>query len=125
MTAFRPALLATVLSALAACAGPGPMREVGSYNANAGTRADPAAVAACRTRADEVYAQQNRVDLSRRDSRDTPFSSQYVSGITSAGLGQRYAYDQMVSSCISGSAAGANTTDQGTGPTFAGPNKSQ
>ena len=83
-------------------------------------RADPQVTAACRTRADDVYARQNRADLSRRDQRDSPFSSSGNTGITSAGLGERYARDRMVASCVAAN-SGGSTSDASTGPTFTGP----
>ena len=85
------------------------------------TRQDEAVTAACRTEVDRVYAAQNRGDLSRRDQSDTPFSSSYVSGITTQGLGARYSRDNMVSSCLNnatGGAAPAGVIDPGTGPAF-------
>lgn len=74
-----------------------------------------ATVTACREQADRIYAQQNRVDLSRRDDRDTPFASSYNSGITTRGLGARYEWGRQVAACAgSGGPAG----DSLTGPTF-------
>lgn len=72
---------------------------------------------ACRMRADQVFNQQNRAMLSERDTRDTPFASSGVSGITSAGLSSRYARDDLLAGCTPGS----QPVDSGTGPTFAGP----
>ncbi len=84
------------------------------------SRPSVASAAACRTEVDRVYAAQNRVDLSRRDQRDTPFAGSYNSGITSQGLGSRYARDSMLDSCLASSAGGAaaGTPDTGTGPTM-------
>ena len=72
---------------------------------------------ACRARADQVFNQQNRSYLSERDSRDTPFASNYVSGVTSAGLSSRYDRDDLLGGCT----PGTQPVDDGTGPTFAGP----
>lgn len=106
-------VLALALPLLAtACARPGATA--------ARFRGDPQVAAACRARADEVYARQNRAELSRRDERDTPFSSSRVSGITSAGLGDLYARDRMVASCIATS--GGSSSDASTGSAFSGPN---
>lgn len=77
--------------------------------------ADAATLSACREQADRVYAQQNRVDLSRRDERDTPFASTYNSGITTRGLGARYERGRQVAACASGGGPGGEV---GTGPTF-------
>ena len=71
----------------------------------------------CRKRADAVYNQQNRAALSERDTRDTPFATNYVSGITSAGLSSRFARDDLLAGCT----PGRQPVDDGTGPTFAGP----
>ena len=70
-------------------------------------RASLAATAACRAEVDRVYAAQNRVDLSTRDQRDTPFAGSYNSGITSAGLSSRYGRDTMESSCLANATASA------------------
>ena len=72
---------------------------------------------ACRKRADQIYNQQNRAALSERDTRDTPFATNYVSGITSAGLSSRYDRDDLLAGCT----PGRQPVDDGTGPTFAGP----
>jgi hypothetical protein len=85
------------------------------------SRADRATTAACRADVDRVYAAQNRSDLSRRDQRDTPLSDNYLSGITSRGLGALFGRDTDISSCISNSSApgtAATAADVGTGPTF-------
>lgn len=86
------------------------------------TRATAAAVQKCRVEVDRVYAAQNRVDLSTRDSRDTPFASNYNSGITSRGLGAQYGRDNMTQSCINEATTGTPTAPAGgtasTGPTF-------
>jgi hypothetical protein len=87
------------------------------------SRSATAATVACRAEVDRVYAAQNRVDLSLRDQRDTPFASGYNSGITSEGLGARYGRDNQLASCINnstapGTAAPAAAGAPGTGPTF-------
>ena len=81
------------------------------------SRAERADYDACRARADAVFNQQNRAALSERDMRDTPFSTNYVSGITSAGLSNRYDRDNLLAGCT----PGRQPVDDGTGPTFAGP----
>ena len=85
------------------------------------SRASAASAAACRAEVDRVYAAQNRADLSQRDQRDTPLSSNYLSGITSRGLGALFGFDNQVSSCVSNSSGpgtGAAAVDPGRGPTF-------
>lgn len=83
-------------------------------------RANAAATAACRVEVDRVYSAQNRVDLSRRDTRDTPFASSYLPGITSRGLGAEYGRDNMVQSCLNNAAGAASPASPtpGTGPAF-------
>ena len=103
-------LLATLLLAsLAACQQSTPR-----------SRPSAASAASCRTEVDRVYAAQNRVDLSRRDQRDTPFAASYNSGITSQGLSSRFARDNMLDSCLASSASDAAPAarDTGTGPTM-------
>ena len=70
-------------------------------------RASAATTAACRAEVDRVYAAQNRVDLSRRDQRDTPFAANYVSGNTTSGLGAQFGRDNMETSCLNNAAGQA------------------
>jgi hypothetical protein len=71
-------------------------------------RANAETLAACRQRAEEVYNQQNRGDIySPASSVNTPFSSNYVPGITARGLPQLYAHDKMVSDCVRNTGTGA------------------
>lgn len=114
------AAAAALLVPLAAAACTGGRSSPGTSAGGSSTRADPQVAAACRSRADAVYNQQNRADLSRRDERDTPFSSSRNSGITSAGLGQLYGRDRMIASCVATS--GAPSPDASTGPALSGPN---
>ncbi len=105
------ALAPLMLGALAGCQAP------------PRSRASAAATQACRAEVDRVYAAQNRVDLSTRDQRDTPFAGGYSSGITSQGLGAQFGRDNQLSSCINnstapGTAAPAAAVAPGTGPTF-------
>lgn len=103
---------------LAAAAG---MALLAGCHAAPQSRAQAATSAACRAEVDRVYAAQNRSDLSRRDQRDAPLSDNYLSGITSRGLGALFGRDNDISSCISNSSApgtGAAAADVGTGPTF-------
>ena len=71
------------------------------------SRSSQATSAACRQEVDRVYSAQNRVDLSTRDQRDTPFAGSFNAGITSNGLGARYGRDSMESSCLANAAAPA------------------
>ncbi|MGI4950657.1 MAG: hypothetical protein ACRYGM_02540 [Janthinobacterium lividum] len=85
-------------------------------------RASAAIAQKCRMEVDRVYAAQNRVDLSLRDTRDTPFASNYNSGITTRGLGAQFGRDNMTQACVSdattGAAAAAASPAANTGPTF-------
>jgi hypothetical protein len=67
--------------------------------------ASAATLAACRTRADEVYLKQNRDEIYRADTyatgaRDAPYSTAGVPGITTNGLAGRYARDELEDDCI-------------------------
>ena len=98
-----------------------PMLTAGCQSPTPRSRADAASAAACRAEVDRVYAAQTRSDLSQRAQRDTPLSSNYVSGITSRGLGTLFGFDNQVSSCVSNSSGpspGAAAVDPGRGPTF-------
>lgn len=74
-------------------------------------RAELAAVSACRTRADEVFQRQNRdqvyrVDNYNTDTRDAPFGTSGLKGVTSAGLSQQYGRDNLLQDCLRSSGAG-------------------
>jgi len=101
----------SLLVVLAGCQGP-PPAPVGA------TRADQAAAAYCRQRAEDVYTTQNRSARLQTDNRDTPFSGAYVPNVTSRGLADRYALDSMVSECVRNSAA---NRDAGPEPTMTNP----
>lgn len=95
----------------------------GCYNRPPPSRAEQAALNACRRRADQIFLEQNRAYLSERDTRDSPFASSGLTGITSEGLGDRYGRDEMVASCLNGADLGASGRaaanpgiDRGTGP---------
>lgn len=81
------------LFALAGCvAAPPPSRQA---------RADQVAAAACRTREDQIYVQQNRRELFiGDDQRDTPFSANYVSGDTARGLASQHAREDQYADCV-------------------------
>jgi hypothetical protein len=101
------ALLAIALAA--ACSPPPPISPQ--------DRADRQTQAACRERADQVYAQQNRGAIyAQQDDRLSPFSGSYSPGVTSRGLGERYGRDMMISDCVRN--AQGQTPDRGAGPTM-------
>lgn len=80
--------------------------------------ASAATTAACRGEVDRVYAAQNRVELSRRDERDSPFAASYLPGITTRQLSERFGRDNQMASCLAQSGSSAATGDASTGPTF-------
>jgi hypothetical protein len=96
---LAPIVFVTAALAASACSfGPPP------------TRADLAAQSACRERADEVFQRQNRdqvyrVDAYRTDTRDAPFATSGLKGVTSAGLGQQFSRDTMLDNCLRGTGA--------------------
>lgn len=71
-------------------------------------QADQQTRAACRQRADEVYNQQNRGEIySPPPSVNTPFSNNYVPGISDRGLSQLYVHDRMINDCVRNTGTGA------------------
>lgn len=84
-----------------------------SISACAGSQRSPsdiAALTACRQRADEVYAKQNRAEVYMSDTfatsgRDSPYSTTALPGITTRGLSGQYERDSMVSDCLAGTGA--------------------
>ena len=69
--------------------------------------ASPAALAACRARADAVYNTQNRDDIFRQDAyatgqKDSPFHGATVLGGDSIGLSNRYAREKFIDTCLAG-----------------------
>lgn len=112
-------LLTPILSALVltACQAP---------SATTRSTASTAATMSCRAEVDRVYAAQNRVDLSTRDQRDSPFAASYLPGVTTQGLGARYGRDNMMGDCLDNVGNGHSSTLSGApattgsdpGPTF-------
>lgn len=87
--------IAAGLTALAACSQSPPA-----------SRSDRAAAAACRSRAEAIFNQRNRSDQYRSDGNfGTPYSGTTLPTNPSAGLSQRYDYDDIVSRCMNGSEA--------------------
>lgn len=102
MACFLRSTLALTLATLAACQNAPPTAQ---------ERADQKTLAACRERANQVYAEQNRGAVYEQNNSLSPFSSSYVSGITTRGLGERYGHDTMIADCVrnTGAATPANS----------------
>lgn len=74
------------------------------------TGSDAQALAACRARADEIYAKQNRgavydSDVFSTSVRDSPFSTQDVPSLPTRGLSGEYQRDNLVNDCLAGTGA--------------------
>ena len=89
----------------------------GCYRPPPPTRAETATKAECRQQVEREYNAQNRVDLTRRDDRDTAFANSYNGGISSRGLGAEYHREQMVTDCLR-SSGDAEPASAGVGPSF-------
>lgn len=102
---FKPSLaVCAAVLAISGCAQPNGGRPVGL---TAGQAAE------CRQRSEEIYRQQNRADIYRSDiyatsTRDSPFSTSGLPGITSQGLGQQYGREKALDACYNASAGGAS-----------------
>lgn len=91
-----------------ACGGGAPSSQA---QADASTRA------ACRTRADQVYDQQNRGAIYSPASQvNTPFSNNYLPDQADRGLSDLFSHDKLVSDCVRNTGTGAQL-----GPTAAKP----
>ena len=96
-------------------------------SACAGTQRSPsdiAALTACRQRADEVYAKQNRAEVYMSDTfatsgRDSPYATTALPGVTTRGLSGQYERDNMVNDCLAGTgpATGVSTKPKAPIPT--------
>lgn len=89
-TRHRTAACLLALATLAGCTFGGPRPSTGQQRATA----------ECKVDADRAYLQQNRVLLSERSQRDTPFSSSGTIGITSEGLPQLYDRSSDFEACL-------------------------
>jgi hypothetical protein len=86
--------------AMGGCATPSPSGQ---------QQASAAKKAACRERANEVYAKQNRAevynaDTYQTDTLDSPFSTSGLPGITTRGLSGEYERQNMISDCLNDAA---------------------
>ena len=93
---------AALAGSIGACTPPPPP--------TAQSRAAQATANACRQRADEVFARQNRASFYTQNAQDSPESGAYVSGITTRGLADRFNWDRQVSDCVAQSTGGGAAT---------------
>ena len=104
MTTARMIAGLFVIGALAGCGTP-----VQRSRSQVVSAAD---LTACRARADEIYNKQNRAEVYRSDTfvsdtRDAPYSTSGLPGITTNGLSGLYQHDNLVSSCVNSRGAAA------------------
>jgi hypothetical protein len=93
LKALIPAGLALLL--LAGCAQPNSGRRAGLTAAQA---------AECRSRSEAIYRQQNRGEVYKSDiyatsTRDAPFATNGLPGITSNGLGAQFGREKALADC--------------------------
>ena len=106
--AFFRILTAGPLVLLAACSA----GSLSPDGADSG-RVDLATQTACRNRTNEVFDQRNRAEIfAANSSMNTPFSSNYQSGVSSRGLADQFAYGQMERDCERTTGTGADRTDE-------------
>lgn len=118
--------LALLALALASCAGPETpapsLASAGPPPSAPGGRPSPAAVAACRQRADEIYLKQNRALLSERNQSLSPYSSTGLPDNPAQGLGELYGRGQNFTDCLRNygpaSPSGPGPAVGGTGANF-------
>lgn len=80
---------------------------------NAATRAADANYAACRTRTDAIYDQQNRYLLSERSTIDSPYSTTGLPGNTAKGLSRQFQRDSNMQDCLDNGTAAAGSGEEG------------
>lgn len=102
---LAPAGLALLM--LAGCAQPNSGRRAGLTAAQA---------AECRSRSEAIYRQQNRGDVYKSDiyatsTRDAPFATNGLPGITSNGLGAQYGREKALNDCYNSQANGPQATE--------------
>ena len=91
---------------LAACSSSG---FSGGSTLSGQALADQQTRAACRNRAEQIYAQQNRADIFAAPAAiNSPSSGMYAPGQSDRGLSQRFVYERMVSDCIRNTGAAQN-----------------
>ncbi len=95
------------VAVLGACGAPPPETMTGQQ------RADAALRSACREHADAVYDRNNRDQIYRIGTRDTPYSGQYNAASIDAGLSQRYAHQNLIRDCIRNTGTETDRTEPG------------
>ena len=95
MTGLRrhvaPAVVVPALLMLACCS---------STPQTAQSRAQQETVAACRSRAEDIYVRQNRDLLYQNDTSTTPYSAGPNTGIPTHGLASLFAHERTVDDCV-------------------------
>ncbi len=87
-------------AALSGCAAPPPSVQA---------QADAATRTACQDRAEEAYNQQGRGEIYSPQSQvNTPYSANYIPGMTDRSLSDLFAHDRMVSDCVRNTGTGAD-----------------
>jgi hypothetical protein len=104
---MRRAVPISSLAALLACAvlagcGDNPQAPLVARGIGGGIGStDASTLAACDQHADQVYDQRNRADIYQpQSSVNSPFSGNYVPGITNRGLSDQYARNAMIRDCV-------------------------
>ena len=81
------------VAALSACAS--------SPSGKGQGQADAATRSACQQRAEEADAQRNRGDIySPPPTVNTPYSGNFIPGVTDRGLSELFVHDRMISDCV-------------------------
>ncbi len=105
----RPSIL--LLLGAVALSGCAMQPQTGQSQADAETRA------ACRARAEEAYDVQNRAEIySPAVPVNTPYSANYVPGMSDRGLSDLFVHERMVSDCIRNTGTGAERSESATPP---------
>lgn len=117
MTSRTPKLAAPVLAAMVP-AGLALLLLAGCAQPNSGRRAGltAAQAAECRSRSEAIYRQQNRGEIYKSDiyatsTRDAPFATNGLPGITSNGLGAQFGREQALNDCYNSQSTGPQTAE--------------
>lgn len=109
------ATLALTGMMLSACDIPAPLRSQ--------EQADAQTVAACRTRANEVFDQQNRGTIFSQQSQvNMPYSANWTPDVPNRGLSQVFGFDRMVNDCVRNTGTSTSRTPTGSTAGITTPN---